>query len=89
MRSISSSRSSPASCRHYPKTPDFTHNDPRRPSIGREDLATVPEIKFVHNTVELGKYKYSQSREPSENSVRAEHGLPKRVSYHHFGYRSE
>ncbi|CAD1795274.1 type III secretion system effector protein [Xanthomonas arboricola] len=52
--------------------------DPDTPT-GKEELRAVG----------LGKYKYSQSGEPSENSIRAEHGLPKRVSYHHSGYRSE
>lgn len=52
--------------------------DPDTPT-GQEELRAVG----------LGRYKYSRSGEPSENSIRAEHGLPKRVSYHHTGYRSE
>ncbi|MEJ8797776.1 XopG/HopH/AvrPtoH family type III secretion system effector [Trinickia caryophylli] len=48
-------------------------------AAGKEELRAVG----------LGKYKHSLSGEPSENSVRAEHGLPKRVSYHYSGYRSE
>ncbi|WP_187322917.1 XopG/HopH/AvrPtoH family type III secretion system effector [Paracidovorax avenae] len=52
--------------------------DPESPA-GKEELRAVG----------LGKYKYSATGEPSENSVRAEHGLPKRKSYHHSGYRSD
>ncbi|MFC3657402.1 XopG/HopH/AvrPtoH family type III secretion system effector [Xanthomonas hyacinthi] len=55
-------------------------DDPCDPDTasGKEELRAVG----------LGKYKYSKTGEPSENSVRAEHGLPKRVSYDASGYRS-
>ncbi|WOB27579.1 MULTISPECIES: type III secretion system effector protein [Xanthomonas] len=58
-----------------------SYEDERNPDTptGKEELRAVG----------LGKYKYSESGEPSENSIRAEHGLPKRVSYHYSGYRSE
>ncbi|AEG71857.1 XopG/HopH/AvrPtoH family type III secretion system effector [Ralstonia solanacearum] len=58
-----------------------SYDDERDPdtAAGKEELRAVG----------LGKYKYSKSGEPSENSIRAEHGLPKRASYHYSGYRSE
>ena len=58
-----------------------SYDNPRDPdtNAGKEELRAVG----------LGKYKYSRSREPSENSVREEHGLPKRKSYHHSGYHSD
>ncbi|RMN41582.1 hypothetical protein ALQ64_04543, partial [Pseudomonas cannabina] len=35
--------------------------------------------------VGLDKYRYSLTKKPSENSIRAEHGLPLRMKYmpHH------
>ena len=56
-----------------------------RDSIDPNTAAGKEELRAVG----LGKYKYENSEEPSENSIRAEHGLPKRVSYHPSGYRSE
>lgn len=46
---------------------------------GKEELRAVG----------IGKYNYRRSHQPSENSVRAEYGLPKRKSYHPTGYRSD
>ncbi|MBB4725612.1 XopG/HopH/AvrPtoH family type III secretion system effector [Xanthomonas euvesicatoria] len=58
-----------------------SYDDSRDPETdsGKEELRAVG----------IGEYKYSKTRQPSENSVRAEHGLPKRASYHYSGYRSD
>ena len=48
-------------------------------NAGKEELRAVG----------LGKYKYRKSHEPSENSIRAEHGLPKRRSYSWENYRTD
>ncbi|GKS97691.1 XopG/HopH/AvrPtoH family type III secretion system effector [Acidovorax sp. SUPP2825] len=58
-----------------------SYDDSRDPETasGKEELRAVG----------IGKYKYSETGQPSENSVRAEHGLPKRSSYHYSGYRSD
>ncbi|MEF9387718.1 XopG/HopH/AvrPtoH family type III secretion system effector [Ralstonia solanacearum species complex bacterium KE056] len=48
---------------------------------GDERDPTTPAGKEELRAVGLGKYAYSETGEPSENSIRAENGLPLRRKY--------
>ncbi|MEF3061141.1 XopG/HopH/AvrPtoH family type III secretion system effector [Ralstonia solanacearum] len=48
---------------------------------GDERDPTTPAGKEELRAIGLGKYAYSETREPSENAIRAENGLPLRRKY--------
>lgn len=58
-------------------------------SYDNPDDASTNAGKEELRAVGLGKYKYNKTHEPSENSIRAEHGLPKRRSYAWNSYHSD
>ena len=58
-------------------------------SYGDHCDASCDAGKEELRAVGLAKYRFSRSGEPSENSVRSEHGLPKRKSYDASGYRTD